>query len=71
MRPIYLGHLYLEWGFHSDSDIDIAFYSLRDKDLFKAIAFLNNELKRNVDVVQLEGHRLESYIKQKGLTWIR
>jgi len=55
--------------FSPDSDVDIAFYGLKDQDFFKAISFLSRRLARDVDVIQLEGHRLEEKIKSKGLRW--
>ncbi|MFH1563321.1 MAG: hypothetical protein ABIF11_07910 [Nitrospirota bacterium] len=57
--------------FFVDSDIDIAFYGLRDKDFIKAISFLSRHLNRDVDVVQLEGYRLEERIKKEGMKWTK
>lgn len=45
--------------FLRDSDIDIGFVGLKDEDFFKAMAFLSSLLGRDVDVLQLEGHRME------------
>jgi len=56
-------------GFGGCSDIDIGFAGLRDEDFFKAAAFLSSELEIDVDVVQLEGHRLEEKIKREGIKW--
>jgi len=58
-------------GFSPDSDVDIAFYGLKDEDFFKAIAFLSRRLERDVDVIQLEDHRLEEKIKSTGIKWKR
>ena len=55
--------------FSGYSDVDIAFYGLKEWDFFKAIAFLSRYLHRNVDIIQLEGHRLEKEIKNKGIKW--
>jgi len=57
--------------FSPDSDVDIAFYGLKDQDFFKAIAFLSRRLAKDVNVVQLEGHRLEEKIKSTGIKWKR
>lgn len=54
--------------FGSASDIDIGFTGLRDEDVVPVIAFLSGELERDVDVVQLEGHRLAGYIRE-GIKW--
>jgi uncharacterized protein len=56
-------------GFIPDSDVDIAFYKLKDEDFFKAISFLSRRLARDVDVIQLEGHRLEEKRKSTGIKW--
>jgi len=57
--------------FSTHSDIDIAFYGLRNEDFFKAISFLSRSLGRDVDVIQLENHRLEEKIKIQGMRWKR
>ena len=53
-------------SFSDDSDIDIAFVGLKDVDFFKAMAFLSDRLERNVEVVQLEGHRISGQIIKEG-----
>lgn len=53
------------------SDIDIAIAGLRDEDFFKAASFLSRELGVEVDLVQLEGHRLEPEIRKGGLKWTK
>ncbi len=57
-------------SFSRESDIDIAFIGLRDKDLFSAMAFLSDYLGRDVDVIQLEGHRLREKIIREGTAFI-
>lgn len=54
-------------SFSDDSDIDIAFTALKDKDFFKTMAFLSDRLGRDVDIVQLEGHRLREQIIKEGI----
>lgn len=54
-------------SFSEDSDIDIAFVGLKDEDFFKTMAFLSGRLGRNVDLVQLEGHRLWERIIKEGI----
>ena len=56
-------------SFSEDSDIDIAFTGLRDEDFFKAMAFLSAFLEREVDIVQLEDHRLKDTIIKNGIKW--
>jgi len=59
-------------GLNELSDLDIAFAGLQDKDFFAAAAFLSREVgKDEVDVVQLEGHRLASTIVKEGIPWKR
>lgn len=57
------------YRFLKDSDIDIAFVGLRDEDFFKAMAFLARMLCREVDVLTLEGHRMEGRVKEEGIPW--
>ena len=57
--------------FLEGSDVDIAFVGLRDEHFFKAMSFLSREVGVDVDVVQLEGHRLEGKVKREGIKWIR
>ncbi len=57
--------------FQDDSDVDVAFVGLQDKDFFPAMAWLSRELGREVDVIQLEGHRLADKIRKEGLRWTR
>lgn len=51
------------------SDIDIAFYGLKEEIFFKTMAFLSRYLERNVDIIQLENHRLEQKIINEGIKW--
>lgn len=53
--------------FSDESDIDIAFEGLNDKDFFKAMIFLSDYLQKDVDIVQLEGHRLRDKIIKDGV----
>ncbi len=59
------------FGFSEASGLDVAFVGLRDEDFFAAMAFLYNEVGREVDVVQLEGHRLAEKIVGEGILWRR
>jgi predicted nucleotidyltransferase len=51
------------------SDIDIAFYGLKEENFFKTMAFLSRYLERDVDVIQLENHKLEKKIINEGIKW--
>lgn len=51
------------------SDIDIGFMGLKDEDFFKTMSFISRELGRDVDVIQLENHRLTEKIKKEGIQW--
>ncbi len=57
--------------FIKDSDIDIGFVGLKDIHFFRAMSFLSNELGVDIDIVQLEGHRLADKVKKKGLKWTK
>lgn len=65
------GSLVKPYAFYPDSDIDIGFTGLRDADFFKTIAFLSSELDRDVDVIQMEEHRLKNKIVREGIKWIK
>ena len=53
------------------SDVDIAFEGLRDEHFFKAMAYLSKALEREVDVVQIEQHRLRDRILREGILWTK
>lgn len=55
--------------FYYDSDIDIAISGLKDKDFFYFMSRAADLLGRDVDIVQLEKHRLKDKIIQEGLLW--
>lgn len=55
--------------FTEKSDIDIAFLGLDDRDFFKVMSFISSQLERDVDIIQLENHRLADKIKKEGLKW--
>ena len=56
-------------SFSPFSDIDIAFYGLKEENFFKTMAFLARYLEKNVDIIQLENHRLEKKIINEGIKW--
>ena len=72
-REAYLfGSITQPHRFFEKSDIDIAFVGLKDEDFFPALVYLSRSLKRDVDIVQLEKHRLrEKIIKEGILLWTR
>jgi len=56
--------------FNELSDLDIGFYGLKDQDFFVAMAFLSRETGLdNVDILQLEEHRLANKILKEGIPW--
>ncbi len=58
------------YKFRDQSDIDIAFANLQDKNFFFTIAFLSKRLGREVDVVQLESAgKLQHNILREGKRW--
>lgn len=65
------GSLTKPYRFSPNSDIDIGFIGLRDVDFFPAMAFLSRELGRDVDFLQLEGHRLKEKVISEGIRWKR
>ncbi len=65
------GTIIKPFRFFKESDVDIGFYGLRDDDYFKAMAYLSNCLNREVDIIQLEGHKLCDKIAKEGMRWKR
>ena len=63
------GSLTKPFKFGINSDIDIAFSGLKDRDFFKAASFISSEIGREVDVIQLEGFRFAEKIKKEGIKW--
>jgi len=64
------GSIIKPYKFMEGSDVDIGFTGLGDEYFFKAMSFISREISRDVDVVQLEGHRLAEKIKRDGMKWI-
>ncbi len=63
------GSITKPYHFSSASDLDIGFIGLRDEDFFRVMAFLSDELDIDVEIVQLENHRLAKKIKKEGIKW--
>jgi len=64
-EKIYLfGTITEPYQFSEESDIDIAFVGLKDKDFFTTLAYLSRQLGRNVDILQLDKLK-RSKLKEK------
>ena len=71
-REAYIfGSLTKPHQFRTGSDTDIGFIGLEDKEFFPALAFLLHELGTEVDILQLEGHRLREKVISEGIYWKR
>lgn len=71
-EKVYLfGTITKPYRFSEESDIDIAFVGLKDEDFFSALAYLSRNLGRDVDILQLEKHRLREKIIKEGIVWTR
>ena len=57
--------------FSERSDIDIGFIGLDNRHFFKVMSYISEEAGRDVDIVQLEDHRLADKIKRGGIRWRR
>jgi predicted nucleotidyltransferase len=69
-REAYIfGSIIRPYGFTERSDIDIAFIGLDDNVFFTGMSFLSREVGVDVDVIQLEGHRLANKIMREGIRW--
>ncbi|MBZ0190085.1 MAG: nucleotidyltransferase domain-containing protein [Candidatus Kuenenia stuttgartiensis] len=72
IKEAYLfGSITKPYRFQKDSDVDIGFIGLKDEYFFKAMSVISREIGRDVDVVQLEEHRLIEKIKKDGVKWIK
>ena len=68
---VIFGSLIHPGHFGPHSDIDVAFFGLADQDYFVAKRFLEAEMELELDVIQLETHRLRETIVRKGISWNR
>lgn len=59
------------YRFFEETDVDIGFLGLRDEDFFKALAYLSYSLERDVDIIQLEKHRLKEKVMKGGIRWTK
>lgn len=57
--------------FYYDSDIDIAVSGLQERDFFMFMSQAADLLGRDVDIIQIEKHRLRDKIIKGGLLWKR
>ena len=57
--------------FSERSDIDIGFVGLDNKHFFEVMSYISTEVGCDVDIVQLEDHRLADKIKRGGIHWKR
>ena len=63
------GSITKKYLFSEHSDVDIGFIGLDDKDFFKAMSFISERIGMDVDIVQLEHHRLKDIIQKEGIPW--
>lgn len=65
------GSVVRPYGYSEESDVDIAFVGLKDKDFFRAMSIISRKIGREVDIVQMERHRLSQEIRRRGIKWTR
>ena len=65
------GSVIKPFRFSERSDIDIGFIGLDNRHFFKVMSYISEEAGRDVDIVQLEDHRLADKIKRGGIRWRR
>ncbi len=63
------GSITKPFRFSEQSDVDVGFVGLQDDQFFRAMSFLSAKLCVDVDIVQLETHRLGEKIKREGTRW--
>jgi predicted nucleotidyltransferase len=61
-----IGSILRKGAFYNFSDIDIAVEGL-DEDYFLTLSEIEALLDRDVDLIELEGHRLREEIKKRGM----
>ncbi len=65
------GSIVKPYRFSGYSDVDIGFVGLQNEHFFKTMSFISGEIGVDVDIIQLEGHRLAEKIKKGGIRWTR
>jgi hypothetical protein len=70
-RAYVFGSLTQKGRFRKTSDVDVAVEGLTDEKYFTFMAELSDLLGREVDVIQIEKHRLKNRILEIGLEWKR
>jgi hypothetical protein len=55
--------------FHERSDMDIAVFGLSDEKYFAFMGELSQQLRRDVDVIQMEKHYLKDRIREPKSVW--
>lgn len=68
-RAYVFGSLVKRGRFRENSDVDIAIEGLNNENYFKFMTDLSAQIGREVDVIQLEKHRLQEQIKESGMAW--
>ncbi|MDZ7343447.1 MAG: nucleotidyltransferase domain-containing protein [candidate division KSB1 bacterium] len=68
-RAYLFGSITQKGRFRKNSDIDIAVAGLSDEKYFAFIAEFSERLGREIDVVQIEKHRLEKRIRETAIEW--
>jgi hypothetical protein len=68
-RAYVFGSLIKKGRFRKTSDVDVAIEGLTDEKYFTFMAELSDLLGREVDVIQIEKHRLKNRILEIGLEW--
>lgn len=61
------GSITKPFRFSERSDVDIGFVGLTNRHFFKVMSYLSEEAGRDVDIIQLEDHKLSDKIKKGGI----
>ena len=70
-RAYVFGSILKNGRFHARSDVDVAVKGLSNAKYFRFWAELSDRLGREVDVVQVEKHRLGERVLKGALEWTR
>jgi uncharacterized protein len=65
------GSLVRPFSFDSRSDVDLAVHALDPRDYFSLKTYLEQELQREVDLLEIETCRFSDKIRRTGQRWTR
>lgn len=68
-RAFLFGSVAKPGRFYERSDVDIAVFGLSDEKYFAFMGEFSQQLRRDVDVIQMEKHYLKDRIREPKIVW--